>query len=172
LTVVSSKQILFAAAGIATFPLGDAVSRIHETMARNTRTRGPQPIDVQIGARIRLRRKMMGMTQSEMADRIGVTFQQLQKYERGANRIGASRLVRICQVLEVPPASLFDSCGDSDRLAGGREMDSLVAAFHADATAPQLISVWPRLSPVVKRSMIKVMTIIVHQADGPASPPG
>jgi len=65
------------------------------------------PIDVAVGARIRLFRKMRGMSQQALADEVGVTFQQVQKYERGANRVSASMLARVAQTLRAPVAELF-----------------------------------------------------------------
>ncbi|MEH0293430.1 helix-turn-helix transcriptional regulator [Agrobacterium sp. CCNWLW71] len=67
----------------------------------------PDPIDAHVGACIRLRRKMLGMSQSALSGHLGVSFQQLQKYEKGANRVGASRLQRIADVLEVPVSFFF-----------------------------------------------------------------
>lgn len=69
----------------------------------------PDPIDVAVGARIRLRRKQLGVSQSKLADAIGVTFQQVQKYERGANRVSASSLAKIAKALEAPVAAFFGS---------------------------------------------------------------
>jgi len=63
--------------------------------------RAPTDIDKHVGARLRLRRSMMDMSQSELGEKLGVTFQQVQKYERGTNRIGASRLYRLAEVMEV-----------------------------------------------------------------------
>jgi transcriptional regulator with XRE-family HTH domain len=68
----------------------------------------PNPIDVQVGSRVRLRRNMLGLSQEKLGDAIGLTFQQVQKYERGANRIGASRLHELSRVLDVPVAFFFD----------------------------------------------------------------
>ena len=62
----------------------------------------PNPIDVRVGTRLRLRRNMLGLSQERLGEAIGVTFQQVQKYERGANRIGASRLHELSRVLDVP----------------------------------------------------------------------
>jgi transcriptional regulator with XRE-family HTH domain len=67
----------------------------------------PSPIDVHVGAQIRMRRKSLGMSQSALAGRLGITFQQVQKYEKGANRVGASRLQAIASVLGVDVSSLF-----------------------------------------------------------------
>jgi transcriptional regulator with XRE-family HTH domain len=68
----------------------------------------PSPIDVHVGSRIRLRRTLMGMSQERLGDSLGLTFQQVQKYERGVNRVGASRLYDLSRVLDVPIAFFFD----------------------------------------------------------------
>src|SRR5216684_3606976 len=68
----------------------------------------PDPIDVQVGSRVRLRRRMLGLSQEKLGEAIGLTFQQVQKYERGANRIGASRLHELSRVLDVPVSFFFD----------------------------------------------------------------
>jgi transcriptional regulator with XRE-family HTH domain len=68
----------------------------------------PNPIDVHVGARVRLRRTLLGMSQEKLGEAIGLTFQQVQKYERGANRIGASRLYDLSRVLDVPVGFFFD----------------------------------------------------------------
>lgn len=70
--------------------------------------KSPHPVDVHVGQGVRSRRVLRGMTQSVLAEQIGLTFQQLQKYESGANRISASRLWEIAQILDVPVASFFD----------------------------------------------------------------
>lgn len=77
--------------------------------------RSPNPVDIHVGTRVRLRRQIMKMSQEKLGDQLGVTFQQVQKYERGANRIGASRLWKISDVLDVPINFFFD--GLSDRIA-------------------------------------------------------
>ncbi len=68
----------------------------------------PSPVDVHVGARVRVRRTLLGMTQTNLGDAIGVTFQQVQKYENGANRISASRLFDLSQILDVPIEYFFD----------------------------------------------------------------
>src|SRR5277367_1577262 len=68
----------------------------------------PNPIDTHVGARVRLRRTLLGMSQEKLGEAIGLTFQQVQKYERGANRIGASRLFDLSRVLDVPVSFFFD----------------------------------------------------------------
>lgn len=68
----------------------------------------PSPIDVHVGTRIRLRRTIMGMSQERLGEALGLTFQQVQKYERGINRVGASRLYDLSRVLDVPISFFFD----------------------------------------------------------------
>ena len=66
------------------------------------------PIDAHVGSRLRLRRTLAGMSQTELGAKIGLTFQQIQKYEKGANRIGAGRLFQFAEILGVPPSFFFD----------------------------------------------------------------
>ena len=68
----------------------------------------PSPIDVHVGRRVRLRRTLLGMSQEKLGEALGLTFQQIQKYERGVNRIGASRLFDLSRVLDVPIGFFFD----------------------------------------------------------------
>jgi transcriptional regulator with XRE-family HTH domain len=77
------------------------------------RGEGPNPIDVHVGARLRLRRTLLGLSQEKLGEAVGITFQQLQKYERGSNRISASRLFNLSQVLEVPVSFFFDDMPDT-----------------------------------------------------------
>ncbi len=81
-------------------------------MARRTRhiimKHGPHPIDVHVGRRVRQRRTLLGMNQTQLGERLGITFQQIQKYENGANRISASRLYQAARILDVPVLFFFD----------------------------------------------------------------
>ena len=85
------------------------------------------PVDVHVGARIRLRRTLMGMSQERLGDALGLTFQQVQKYERGANRVGASRLFDLSRILDVPISFFYDNMPEAlggigahqQRAAGG-----------------------------------------------------
>lgn len=99
----------------------------------------PEPVDVKVGGNIRLLRQKRNISQTELADKIGVTFQQVQKYEKGTNRVSASRLVQIAGVFGVPVATLFDgvenSPGDGDAPAAlpvfSREAFMLVRDFES-----------------------------------------
>jgi transcriptional regulator with XRE-family HTH domain len=81
----------------------------------------PHPVDVHVGQRLRLRRKLSGLSQTELGEKIGVTFQQLQKYESGTNRISASRLFDLSRVLDVPVSYFFDEMTENVSGAGKME---------------------------------------------------
>lgn len=70
--------------------------------------KAPNPIDKHVGSRVRMRRMMLSMSQEKLGDALGLTFQQVQKYEKGTNRIGASRLQQISQILQVPVSFFFE----------------------------------------------------------------
>ncbi len=87
---------------------GTANEGEEEAGARPERESRASPIDAHVGARIRLRRTLMGMSQERLGEALGLTFQQVQKYERGVNRVGASRLFDLSRVLDVPISFFFD----------------------------------------------------------------
>lgn len=74
--------------------------------------KAPNPIDKHVGSRVRMRRMMLSMSQEKLGDALGLTFQQVQKYEKGTNRIGASRLQQIAHILEVPVSFFFEGAPD------------------------------------------------------------
>lgn len=78
----------------------------------------PNPIDVHVGRRLRLRRTLLGMSQERLGESLGLTFQQVQKYERGVNRIGSSRLFELGQILDVPVSFFFDDMAEAARPSG------------------------------------------------------
>ena len=89
-------------------------------MAKN-----PNPVDVHVGSRVRLRRTLLGMSQEKLGEALSLTFQQIQKYERGANRIGSSRLYQLAGVLDVPVSFVFD---DMPEAASGQRPAGLAEA--------------------------------------------
>lgn len=95
------------------------------------------PIDVRLGAAIRARRTALGITQAQLGSRIGVTFQQVQKYEKGANRISASRLVRIADILDASAGRLLEEDADLD-----------------EAQAAALLQAWSRLKTDEQRNAV------------------
>ena len=107
---------------------------------------GPNPVDIHVGSRVRLRRTLLGMSQEKLGEAIGLTFQQVQKYERGANRVGASRLFDLSRVLDVPVGFFFD------------EMPADVAA-SSPAQRPGIDRPLPEqeLDPMVKRETLELV---------------
>jgi len=89
--------------------------------------RNPEPVDVQVGANIRIFRLAKGLSQTALADATGVTFQQVQKYESGTNRVSSSRLVKISKVLEVPVAQFFDQDGGKEETIASETAASLLS---------------------------------------------
>lgn len=115
--------------------------------------KSPNPIDVHVGSRVRLRRMLIGMSQEKLGEQLGLTFQQVQKYEKGSNRIGASRLYQIAQILGVPVQFFYDDMGTtsvsgqgfSEGEAGENVMDFVSSSeglalnrAYAKITEPQL----------------------------------
>ena len=97
-----------------------------EIKATKHSPRAANPIDVHVGTRLRLRRQVLKMSQERLGNKLGVTFQQIQKYERGSNRVGASRLWKISQVLNVDVGFFFD----------GLEEEGSISEFAADDQLP------------------------------------
>ena len=97
-------------------------------------TKAPNPVDKYVGSRVRMRRIMLGMSQEKLGEALGLTFQQIQKYEKGTNRVGASRLQQISEVLQVPVSFLFDG-GPSGVGAGEFSAESASPAYIADFLA-------------------------------------
>ena len=89
------------------------------------------PVDVHVGSRIRLRRTMRGMSQAKLGDTIGLTFQQVQKYERGADRVSASRLFELSKILNVPVSFFFDDMPEETTRPTGRRRKAF-KPFAAD----------------------------------------
>lgn len=94
--------------------------------------KAPNPIDKHVGSRVRMRRMMLSMSQEKLGDALGLTFQQVQKYEKGTNRIGASRLQQIAHILEVPVSFFFDG---APQLPGSARHDGM-----SEAPSPAYVS--------------------------------
>jgi transcriptional regulator with XRE-family HTH domain len=109
---------------------------------------GPDPVDIAIGARMRLRRKSLGVSQSALADRIGVSFQQVQKYERGANRVSGSTLVAVAQALDTTVGWLV---GEEGKLAEADE--SLVRALGVNG-ATELVEAYAAIPTTSARNAL------------------
>lgn len=109
-------------------------------MKRNVSLDGPDPVDLHVGARLRERRVSLGLSQEGLARRLGLTFQQVQKYEKGANRVSASTLWHAAEALDCPVALFFDGLGDPAAAASadsGREV-LMIARTLAAIESPTL----------------------------------
>jgi transcriptional regulator with XRE-family HTH domain len=122
------------------------------------------PIDVHVGSRVRLRRMLLGMSQEKLGERMGLTFQQIQKYEKGSNRIGASRLYQISQILEVPVQFFFDDApipaGRSDDFSGFSEpkMENFLYEFISTRDGLELIRAFVRIQdPKVRKRVVDLV---------------
>jgi transcriptional regulator with XRE-family HTH domain len=130
----------------------------------------PNAIDAHVGARVRLRRTLLGMSQERLGEAIGLTFQQVQKYERGANRIGASRLYELSRVLDVPVSFFFDDM-PNDLPANRHQAPTPAAEKESDPLAKretlELVRAYYRISsPSVRRRMFELTKAVANTANG------
>lgn len=116
----------------------------------------PNPIDIHVGGRIRLRRNMLGMSQERLGENLGITFQQIQKYEKGTNRVGASRLQAIASILEVPVAFFFEDAPGGAKVDGLSEESATtyVVDFLSSTEGLRLNRAFVRISDPKVRSRI------------------
>ncbi|API50545.1 transcriptional regulator [Rhizobium leguminosarum] len=105
------------------------------------KAKSPNSIDVYVGNRVRVRRKTLGMTQSGLAELLGITFQQIQKYEKGTNRIGASRLQRISEILRVPVGFFFENGGSGPIDGATNELNSFLSSKEGLALNKAFIAI-------------------------------
>src|SRR3954447_11458063 len=131
----------------------------------------PNPIDIRVGARLRLRRNMLGLSQEKLGEAIGLTFQQVQKYERGANRIGASRLHDLSRVLDVPVSFFFDDMDPvrAPAIRGGFA-EPVAEAFDSDPLrrreTVELVSAYYRIDdPSLRRRLFDLAKALAGGAE-------
>ncbi len=131
------------------------MKRVRATKRRGT---GPRPVDVHVGARVRLWRTLLGLSQGKLGDALGLTFQQVQKYERGANRIGSSRLFELSQILDVPVSFFFDDMPDAvaGRTRGLREpaQEPFETGNFTKRETLELVRAYYKISDVATRRRI------------------
>jgi transcriptional regulator with XRE-family HTH domain len=129
----------------------------------------PNPIDTHVGSRVRLRRMMLGMSQERLGEQLGITFQQIQKYEKGTNRIGASRLQHIASVLQVPVAFFFeDAPGAVPPRNGFVESPSTgyIAEFLSSSEGLQLNRAFARISEAkIRRRVVELVRALAGEPE-------
>lgn len=137
----------------------------------------PNPIDIHVGSRVRMRRILLGMSQEKLGEALNLTFQQVQKYEKGTNRIGASRLQQISKTLNVPPSYFFDGApsfeGGADRagISGAAEASSsYVVDFLSTTEGLNLNRAFARIAdPKVRKKIVDLITAIAGDDEPPQS---
>ena len=137
-------------------------------MDENSKTeRGPNPVDLHVGARVRMRRKFLGMSQEGLAETIALTFQQVQKYERGSNRISASKLWEIGKALKAPVAYFFEGYGENEAVEGFSESESeqFVHGFLMTTEGIELAEAFPRIKNAKHRRRILELVRALAEED-------
>jgi transcriptional regulator with XRE-family HTH domain len=122
--------------------------------------KSPNPIDKHVGSRVRMRRMMLAMSQEKLGDALGLTFQQVQKYEKGTNRIGASRLQQISQILQVPVEFFFEGSPsvDGSGSAGVEASANYVSDFLASSEGLSLTKAFTRIKdPKLRRRIVDLV---------------
>ncbi len=114
-------------------------SRVRRRTKKQPSRKGPHPIDVHVGSRLRLRRNLLGISQTDLGKALGVTFQQVQKYEKGTNRISASRLFNLSRVLDVPISFFFEDLSPA-AAGGGRRRTRGLSEAPASVLEPDSLS--------------------------------
>ena len=128
--------------------------------------KGPDPIDKHVGTRIRMRRQMISMSQEKLAKKLGITFQQVQKYEKGTNRVSASRLQALASILAVPIAFFFEGSPVAGKMDDGPISD-LLSDFLATKAGPALVKAFVKIrDPAIRRQIVHLVEAI---ASGSAS---
>jgi transcriptional regulator with XRE-family HTH domain len=128
------------------------------TKTKSTSAKRPNSTDAYVGSRVRMRRKMIGLSQEKLGEQLGITFQQVQKYEKGANRIGASRLQTISQVLEVPIGYFFPAEPAAAGGMGESAQSDYVSDFMMSSEGIELNRAFAQIKdPKLRRKVIDLV---------------
>src|SRR6056297_1299113 len=123
------------------------------------------PVDVHVGKRVRHRRWMVGMTQQQLAEKVGIKFQQIQKYETGMNRISASRLWDIAEALQVPVSYVFEGMdGDAEATQPSADMAGIPGDILADKEALELIRSYYAIPENQRRRLFELARVLSEAA--------
>lgn len=129
----------------------------------------PNPIDIHVGSRIRLRRNMLGFSQEKLGESLGITFQQIQKYEKGTNRVGASRLQAISSILNVPVSFFFEDAPGSETQPAGFAEDNdstYIVDFMNSNEGVQLTRAFTKITdPKIRRKIIDLVKTLDPDAE-------
>jgi transcriptional regulator with XRE-family HTH domain len=124
------------------------------------------PIDAHVGSRMRMRRMMLGMSQEKLATAFGVSFQQVQKYEKGMNRMGSSRLQHAASVLNVPVSYFFEGGADGPFESPSYLSPSYVDDFVTTSDGLRLMKAFLRLRPALQRRIVALVNEVAGEGGG------
>lgn len=133
--------------------------------------KNPNPIDVHVGSRVRMRRMLVGLSQEKLGERLGLTFQQVQKYEKGSNRVSASRLYQMAQILGVPVQFFFEDLPEQAKgtfgSAGGfseTSQEPMIMDFLSSSEGLQLNKAFSEISdPSIRRKFVDLVKAVAGQ---------
>jgi transcriptional regulator with XRE-family HTH domain len=128
----------------------------------------PNPVDKHVGGRVRMRRMMLGMSQEKLGDALHLTFQQVQKYEKGTNRIGASRLQHISHILQVPVAFFFEGAPAPENMTGMAEAPSpaYISDFLSSSDGLALTRAFTRIKDAnVRRRIVDLVQAVAGDGE-------
>ncbi|MEJ0073866.1 MAG: helix-turn-helix domain-containing protein [Alphaproteobacteria bacterium] len=129
----------------------------------------PNPIDKHVGSRVRMRRMMLSMSQEKLGDSLGLTFQQVQKYEKGTNRIGASRLQQISIILQVPVSFFFEGVPAPPGKPGGLAEDASPEYLQATLSTSDGLALVKAFSQVKNPKLRRRIVDLIEEMAGPSA---
>jgi transcriptional regulator with XRE-family HTH domain len=138
-----------------------------DVMVKNDNEKTPNPVDLYVGGRIRMRRRTLGVSQEKLAEDLGLTFQQVQKYERGANRVSASKLYEIARSLSTPVAFFFEGLNDpTSSQPGEAAQDNSVHDFLMTNEGLELASIFPKVKRTrVRRRLLELVRAMAENEE-------
>ena len=141
-------------------------------MANTDSEKTPNPVDLYVGGRIRMRRRTLGVSQEKLAEDLGLTFQQVQKYERGANRVSASKLYEIARSLSTPVAFFFEGLNDPTiAKPGDIQPENAVHDFLMTNEGLELAAIFPKVKRArVRRRLLDLVRVMAEDDTGDTGP--
>lgn len=134
----------------------------------------PDPVDIHVGSRVRLRRTLLGMSQEKLGKALSLTFQQIQKYERGANRIGSSRLYQLSRILDVPVSFFFDDMTEAVTGKGRGMSEGGSQTFEVDKLSRretlELVRAYYKIAePTVRKKIFEMVKAVGNASEAKRS---
>jgi transcriptional regulator with XRE-family HTH domain len=134
------------------------------------RTKRPNPIDAHVGSRMRMRRMMLGMSQEKLATAFGVSFQQVQKYEKGMNRMGSSRLQHAASILNSPVSYFFEGGADGPFESPNDLSPSYIDDFVTTSDGLRLMKAFMRIRPTLQRRIVALVNEVAGEGGARSAP--